>query len=151
MKWDPLPKLVRLNPKWEWLFIIVIIIFILYCRWLRLFQTRIKSLHLLLGRPRDLFPAGILVLSLDILTNLSASILVTCSSHSLLLLLSTPLVNRLDTASYSIYFCFDNYSWNYSITVNVILNLRVSQIVELVLHVYSFIVKFLLARLSWPC
>ena len=44
----------------------------------------IKSLHLLLGRPGDLLPTGIL--SLDILTNLSASILVTCWSHSLLLL-----------------------------------------------------------------
>ena len=42
----------------------------------------IKSLHLLLGRPGDLVPTAILLL--DILTNLSASILVTCWSHSLL-------------------------------------------------------------------
>ena len=43
----------------------------------------IKSLHLLLGPPGDLLPADIF--SLEILTNLSASILVSCSSHSLLL------------------------------------------------------------------
>ena len=44
------------------------------------------SLHLLLGRPGDLLLVG--TLSLEILTNLPASMRVTCSSHSLLLLLS---------------------------------------------------------------
>ena len=43
-----------------------------------------RSLHLLLGSPRDLLQEGILFL--EILTSLSASIHVTCLSHSLLLL-----------------------------------------------------------------
>ena len=85
-------------------------------RRLRLFYSMIMSLLLLLGRPGDHLPAGIL--SLDILTNLSASTLVICWSHSLLLLLllCTHLLNRLNTAgfsdlltSYSIYFSFANY------------------------------------------
>ena len=45
----------------------------------------IKSLHLLLGPPGDLLPTDIL--SLDILTSFSASILITFWSHSLLFLL----------------------------------------------------------------
>ena len=47
------------------------------------YLIRVMSLHLLFGRPRDLLPAGIL--SLEILSNLSASILVTSLSHSLIL------------------------------------------------------------------
>ena len=47
--------------------------------------TRDTSLHLLFGHPGDHLPVGIL--SLEILTNLSASFLVICSFHSLLLLL----------------------------------------------------------------
>ena len=51
----------------------------------------IKSLHLLLGRPGDLLSTGIL--SVDILTNLSASILVTYWSRSLLLLSTHSLID----------------------------------------------------------
>ena len=58
-------------------------------------------------------------MSLEILTNLSASILVACSSHCLLLF--HPLINRLDTAgfsdllaSHSVYFCFADYFSYYS-------------------------------------
>ena len=50
----------------------------------RLFYPGIKSHHLLLGRPGDLLPR--VTLFLDILNSLSASVLVTCWSHSLLLL-----------------------------------------------------------------
>ena len=50
----------------------------------------IKLLHLLLGHPGDLLSAGIL--SFDILSDLSASILVTCWSHSVLLLCTHTLI-----------------------------------------------------------
>ena len=49
------------------------------CRRFRLFYSGIKSLHLLFGRPEDPIPAEIWI-------NFSASIVVICSSHSLLLL-----------------------------------------------------------------
>ena len=45
----------------------------------------IKSLHLLLGRPGDHLPTGIL--SFDILTNLPASILVTFWSHVIVVII----------------------------------------------------------------
>ena len=64
-----------------------LLLLLLSCRQFCLFQSMIKSLHFLLGCPGDLLLPGIL--SLDILTNLSAYILVTCWSHSLLFLLST--------------------------------------------------------------
>ena len=46
------------------------------------FNQALSRSNLLFGRPGDTLPAGIL--SLDILNKLSASILVTCWSHSLL-------------------------------------------------------------------
>ena len=51
-------------------------------RRLRQFEPGIKSLHFLFGRPGD--PRLKDIFSLEILTNLSATILVTCLSHSLL-------------------------------------------------------------------
>ena len=52
---------------------------LLCCRRFRLFESGIQSLHLSFGRPGALLPAGIL--SLEIVTNIRASILLTCSSH----------------------------------------------------------------------
>ena len=46
---------------------------------------------------------------LEILTNLSTSILVTCSSHSLLLSTHSLICWIPQDSSYSIYFCFANY------------------------------------------
>ena len=68
----------------------------------RLIQSMVRSPHLLLGRPGDLLPTG--KLSLDILTNLSASILITCSSHSLLLLSFHSLIGRIPDYSDSLTF-----------------------------------------------
>ena len=76
----------------------------LCCRRFSLFKSGIKSLHLLFRCPGSL---RVDMLSLEILKNLSTSILVTCSS---------PLTNRLDLSGFSdlltsccIYFYFANY------------------------------------------
>jgi hypothetical protein len=49
------------------------------------------------GRPGDLFPAC--VLFLEISTNLSATILITCSSHSLLIFSTHSLIGWIPTPS----------------------------------------------------
>ena len=79
----------------------------------------VALLYLVFGRSREHLPAGTSTLSLEILTDLAASVLITCSSD----FFSSPfhpIINRLDTTgfsnqltSYSIYFCFVNYFSQY--------------------------------------